>query len=43
MELKEVSLDDRIAETLIALSAGWEAEDINCGYQKNEYSSLEDL
>ncbi len=41
MELKEVSLDDRIAETLIALSAGWEAEDISCGYQKNEYSSLE--
>ena len=43
MELKEGSLDDLIAETLIALSAGWEAEDISCGYQKNEYSSLEDL
>ena len=43
MELKEVSLDDRIAETLIALSAGWEAEDVCCGYRKNEYSSLEDL
>ena len=41
MELKEVSLDDRIAEKLIALSADWEAEDISYGYRKNEYSSLE--
>ena len=41
MEVREVLLCDPVAETLIRLSAEWEAENISYGYRKNEYGDLE--
>lgn len=40
MELREVSLDERVVRELIGMSADWEAEDCCWGYGKNEYKDL---
>ncbi len=41
MEIRETTLNDRVASGLIALSADWETENISYGYCKNGYSSME--
>ena len=41
MEIRELLLTDEIAQTLTAMSAEWEAENISYGYRKNECSDLE--
>ena len=41
MQIKETALCGHVASELIALSAGWEAENSCYGYRKNEYGSLE--
>ncbi len=41
MKVYEATLDDRLLETLIALSADWENENSCYGYRKNDKSDIE--
>ena len=41
MNIYEARLDDALLETLVALSADWEAENSTYGYRKNERSDIE--
>lgn len=41
MMVREATLNDQLAESLIAMSADWEAEDSCYGYRKNTVSDLE--
>lgn len=41
MDIKEVALNDRVVEELIALSVDWEAENSSHGYRRNGIEDLE--
>ena len=41
MNIYEAKLNDELLETLIALSADWEAENSTYGYRKNDRSDIE--
>lgn len=41
MMVREATLNDQLVESLIAMSADWEAEDSCYGYRKNTVSDLE--
>lgn len=41
MNIYEAQLDEKLLETLIALSGDWEAENSTYGYRKNDRSDIE--